>query len=435
MTEYLVGAAEKGWEVYCCMLLLRSFVRPARQAGRHLSVLAGCVLAVLCLAADIWLHNPYGRAVVVCLLVTLFINIMFHVRFVMTLVLALLYHGLTIVAEYLVAALSAGILHFFPAGGPVADLTFLPGGVAFTLVSKVLLWGGIVLLGRMADDRSFAVLTDREWWLLFFSSCSTVVAFLIITTSPLQRDQGDAASDLYLAAGILLIDFVVYRMVIEVTEREQRRREDAVFRERVKSEMAMYRSVSENLDRQKKRTHEYKNQLSAISALAAEGKYEELQEYLQKVGNTVLPGREVIDAGHVIVNAILNTKYREATEAGMVFALQVNNLAGLHMEEEDIVVLLSNLLGNAFEACGEGDVIRLKFVLEEGQVILSVQNSMKNGPVVENGHLLSTKTADKEEHGFGIRNVIETVEKYHGKYVIDHDRDHFRFSILIPHPG
>ena len=178
--------------------------------------------------------------------------------------------------------------------------------------------------------------------------------------------------------------------------------------------------------------------MTAISALAAEKKYEELQAYLEKIGNSMLTGTGSIDTGNVIVNAILNTKYREAVAAGIVFVLKINNLSRLNIQEDDIVILLSNLLGNAFEACGQSEKtgrIRLKFVLEDERVILSVQNSLQTEPIVENGLFLTTKTADDGgEHGFGIRNVIETVEKYHGKYVIDHDRSSFRFSILIPNP-
>lgn len=44
----------------------------------------------------------------------------------------------------------------------------------------------------------------------------------------------------------------------------------------------MYHSISENLDRQRKRAHEYKNQIAVISALASGGQYEELLAYVKK---------------------------------------------------------------------------------------------------------------------------------------------------------
>ena len=143
---------------------------------------------------------------------------------------------------------------------------------------------------------------------------------------------------------------------------------------------------------------------------------------------------DVVDTNHVIVNAILNTKYREAVSKGIVFVLKVNDLSELRMEDEDVVVILSNLLSNALEACErcEDKLIKLKFVLENGQAVISVKNSMAAEPVVENGALLASKTKDTYEHGVGILNVVEIVEKCGGRYMVDYGEGSFQFSILIP---
>jgi len=77
----------------------------------------------------------------------------------------------------------------------------------------------------------------------------------------------------------------------------------------------------------------------------------------------------------VIVNAILNTRYKEATDKGIVFVLKVNNLSNVKICEKDIVLILSNLLNNAIEVCerAKEKVIKLKFMLEEEQIIISVK--------------------------------------------------------------
>lgn len=56
--------------------------------------------------------------------------------------------------------------------------------------------------------------------------------------------------------------------------------------------------------------------------------------------------------------------------------MSVNDLSGLTMKEEDIVTLLVNLLDNAMEACEKldtGRIIRLKMILEDGELTLSVK--------------------------------------------------------------
>lgn len=268
-----------------------------------------------------------------------------------------------------------------------------------------------------------------------------ITIFSVITIT-LQTDWLNYASQpitvdsfhIHIAAGLLCINFIGYYLIHSIAEREIELREYAVFREKVKNETAMYRSVSENLEKQRKRTHEYKNQLVAISALAAEGAYQELGAYIEKIETTLQHRMDVVDTNHVIVNAILNTKYREAVSKGIVFVLKVNDLSALKMEEEDIVVILSNLLSNALEACErcENKLIKLKFVLENGQAVISVKNSMAVEPVVENGALMMSKTKDTYEHGVGILNVAETVEKCGGRHMVDYGEGSFQFSILIP---
>ena len=52
--------------------------------------------------------------------------------------------------------------------------------------------------------------------------------------------------------------------------------------ERVKNETGMYRTISENYDKQRKREHEHKNQMAFIAALARSNKIDEINHYLKE---------------------------------------------------------------------------------------------------------------------------------------------------------
>ena len=62
----------------------------------------------------------------------------------------------------------------------------------------------------------------------------------------------------------------------------------------------------------------------------------------------------------------------------------------------------------------------------------SVKNSIGTELAVEKGKLLTTKADNTDEHGLGIKNVAEAVERYGGRYVIDYDKGFFQFTILLP---
>ena len=124
----------------------------------------------------------------------------------------------------------------------------------------------------------------------------------------------------------------------------------------------------------------------------------------------------------------------EAVKKDIVFIIRVNDLLHINIKNEDLVVLLSNLLNNAIEACEQCKdkrVIKLKFMIENDDMILSVKNTY-NAPIIKRGGSLVTAKKEKEEHGIGIKNVIKVVEKYHGTYAIQNDDKEFMFSIMIP---
>ncbi len=112
----------------------------------------------------------------------------------------------------------------------------------------------------------------------------------------------------------------------------------------------------EKVQDQRKLSHEYKNQITCIQALCETGEYDKLKEYLGQINGEVLHDLDYIDTNHVFVNAVLNAKYQEAAERDILFVCKINDLSGVTMNSSDLVVLLSNLLNNAIEACEKCEV-------------------------------------------------------------------------------
>ena len=50
--------------------------------------------------------------------------------------------------------------------------------------------------------------------------------------------------------------------------------------------------------------------------------------------------------------------------------------------------------------------------------------------LTEDGYIRTTKN-NKEEHGWGIRNIVATLEKYDAEYIIDYKNGEFVFSIMM----
>ena len=96
---------------------------------------------------------------------------------------------------------------------------------------------------------------------------------------------------------------------------------------------------------------------------------------------------------------------------------RVGDMGGLRLNEEETVILLSNLLDNAIHECvkvvrqGRNAIIHVKLVQEGGKLIFSVRN-----PVVEKAQIIE---------GTGLSNVKVVADKYGGDFAVSCDAEKF----------
>ena len=66
-------------------------------------------------------------------------------------------------------------------------------------------------------------------------------------------------------------------------------------------------------------------------------------------------------------------------------------------------------------------------------LLIRFENYFEQDLQIDRGNLVSTKS-DKDFHGYGIKSIRYTVEKYHGAVNIKADNNWFDMKILIPIP-
>lgn len=348
--------------------------------------------------------------------------------------LTMMYYNLLILLEFIIAMVSME-LELFSTVREQWEYDFLR--LQIVLVEVVIL---IVIIAASKKNKEklkdiMRLLETRDWVGIFIIS---FVSSLIISITAKESGMVDMYHlDLFIVLiglSTVFMNVAIIRLFIQSVKRQKHILESEAIMSRVKNETALYRSIFDNLDRQKKRAHEFDNQLAAIKGMLEQGNIKELEEYVNLLNEKKPKEQPIIDTNHVIVNAILNTKYVEMRDKDILFVMKINDLSGLTIRDDDLVVLLSNLLNNAIEACEQAKekVVKMKFVIEDNQIILSVKNSIAELPTQVDGKIVTSKTDHPEEHGIGLKNVEEVVEKYDGGYVIDFDNELFSISMMIP---
>ncbi len=423
------------WEILCCVLLLDSFMKKRQYGNRMIpsGICAGLLAVDYFISCTLYEYLWVKQGAVI-LAISVAMYFIFQGRYLKILAYTILYQGLALMADYSVLLLFGKIFPSFS-----QDMQEGSGmSMLASLICKILLLCIILVLKRKSGCKSWDMLTGLEWFWILLVPVITIIS-LVATVMKFdalyQIHQEDIL--LYVALGMAGMNIMVFHFINEILDREAVVRSEKLFHEKVKNETQMYYAISENLDKQRKRAHEFKNHTACIMALANSGNYQELMDYVAKIEEELKSGMDMIDTNNVIINAILNTKYKEALDKEIVFVLKVNDLSGIWLPDTDIVVILSNLLNNAMEACidCEKKVVKLKIVLEEDELMISVKNSFSKMPVKNKGVFVSGKE-EPEEHGMGVMNVIEAVQRNHGIYTVSYEKKMFSFYILFSkHPN
>lgn len=418
-------------EIMCCKIFFETFGK-IRYKGWINIMQFVLLLGSICFLSYSFSRHFVTRQIAIILVVSIFM--LWHVEISLrkSLVLAILFDALLLALDYLIYMISRWI----PLDSQLLGQQYLIGRNLVYLLGKVILFFIILVIRKKFGNKSMEMMLDTEWLRFLFFPIFTIVAIsAMLSVFEYIQTVEQAYLLVIIAFGMVGMNIIVFYLINDIVEREMKMHENKVFQIQAKNQLEMYRSISENFDNQKRKTHEYKNQISCIESLLDKKQYSKLEEYVKKIYGSLNNEPDAINTNNVIVNAILNSKYQEAEAKGIVFVFRVNDLSELKMKDEDVVIILANLLNNAIEACETCDdkkVIKFKFVKEDDMIIIAVKNTFNYDVIYENGEIKSTKTSNVDEHGVGIKNVLKIIDKYDGSYVIEDKDKEFFFSIIIP---
>lgn len=185
--------------------------------------------------------------------------------------------------------------------------------------------------------------------------------------------------------------------------------------------------------------HEMKNHMVNIKGLTEVGEYGEIEEYIQRMDETMQELEYKYVTGNAVTDVIINDKWRRAEKAGIRF--EADFRYGGEIPVFDLGIILNNLLDNAIEACekleaGKG-FIRLTLKRKKQFLLLNVENSFDGDAPIRKSSLLPATTKQSilpdivTEHGIGLENVRDIAERYFGGVNIKVKGDVFHVTVML----
>lgn len=206
---------------------------------------------------------------------------------------------------------------------------------------------------------------------------------------------------------------------------------NGLLEEQMEQETDYYNQLIEQENQTKKFRHDIRNILIALYSMVKENQNDKAISYIEDLNEICEQLKPRYNTGNFIADAILNTKETKASQFDTSIEFE-GYIPSEKVKDVDMVIVLSNLLDNAIEACSklEGKKsIDIKSDLRKSAWVLTVINP--SVPVkVKKNHVETTKE-EKEYHGFGLSNIERTAERYDGNMRVNYENGFFKSQVTF----
>ena len=193
--------------------------------------------------------------------------------------------------------------------------------------------------------------------------------------------------------------------------------------------------------------HDYNYHITAMQALAQNDDFDALKAYVNQL-TTIKAKIYFISTNNTIADAIINYFY-EILPDNTSFKVDGKFSYDTFISNDDLCIILSNLLKNAYEALCRinTDTFSLhtdtddSTIETEKKLYISISNDENNITLYiintckpyekQSGSIFSTSKSDTLNHGFGLKNVADTVEKYDGKLELKTENNTFSAYVFL----
>lgn len=209
---------------------------------------------------------------------------------------------------------------------------------------------------------------------------------------------------------------------------------------RIEKQLSIDRSIHFQREMEKEEEtrrfrHDISNHMIYLAALAEAADINGIRKYLKQINQQLEDITKILYiTGNELIDVILNEKL-----FGIKDQVRINIkgkiLRPLDISDIDLCTIFANLLDNAVEAvkdvpCEEAFI---EIVFRTGKVYFEceIKNSRANDIILLKNGLPKTSKEKSQNHGFGIENVKNAVEKNRGEMTINVEEKVFRVSISL----
>lgn len=185
----------------------------------------------------------------------------------------------------------------------------------------------------------------------------------------------------------------------------------------------------------RQQVHDFKNHIRTINGMLDDNS--PAKKYIEDLLCLSYEQARYCHCSNEVINSIINCKINDAKQLNIPFEHYVTLPSPVYISSVDICAVLANQIDNALEACrkmplGSDVFIKVKIWQKESFLFFKVVNSAEKNPFNKNHELESTKADKNGMHGFGVKNIRRTVERYGGTLKNEYSGGCFTSTAMLP---
>ena len=301
----------------------------------------------------------------------------------------------------------------------------------------IAVYGILVLIEYQLFNKRTAIgspldISRGDWFTAIF------IAAIVFIFSNLRFVTDDAMGQYSreIATARTLVDIagvaVLYAHYVSCRNNVMRKELEAV-QNTLQTQYQQYKQSRESIDLINVKYHDLKHQ---IQYLRSENDAEKRNEFLDQIENDIKSFELQNKTGNPVLDTILTGKSLYCYKHGITMTCVVDGKLLDFMEVMDVCNIFGNALDNAIESVlriedKEKRLIHVTVSQVNNFVMIRIENYYEDTIQTDGENFFTTKD-NKKYHGYGIKSIKYTADRYDGAVYINTDNNWFDIKIAIP---
>lgn len=413
-------------------MFLKYFIREKTQIAKSLAIIGILVIFNTFINAFFGLGNLWGFLIMFAI-----IGLLYNFVFNNKLIFIYLYLLVALIFMFIIELIVINLILFIFKLSPEEIYQINTYRIVAIIFAKVSYLFFILLIVRnfnaikYFNDKLSVPLTVILLFNVIIIYMSFILYRYIKTTTA-----SDYFSIFAMALGAVLFTWFVFMIMRKIMIQSQKELIWKMREKEYQNQRMYFINLQEILTTLKAQRHDFNNHMSTVYGMIQLNKNDDAKKYILRLVDSVTELNDILQANHPVISSLINIKYQLAKKNKINMKLNLSMPEDLNLDYIDLSIVIGNLLDNAIEACRNMETgektIEVEIMQNNEYIIFNIINSKNSDLYRKEDSARYTTKADQENHGFGLSNVKQVVNKYKGMMNIEDLKDKFKVNIALP---